>query len=175
MIVDKNILKNWIILILLVIAVCLYVFRCEKTPAPSVTARTITKTIIIYKEKIDSSKKAVIKEKKAVKKLKEKKISYRVKFDSTATIDTVQVELIKADSSVILRDSIIAGQDEIIKSQDTIIEDQTQLVSMQEAKAKEESQDQKKTIRKLKRKLFINRIVTIGVTAGAISFVIIVL
>ncbi len=172
--IDTDILKNWIILILLIVLGCLYIFQSDHTDQP-IQSHTIVKTITIYKDKVDTTKKVVIKEKKAVAKLKAKKISYKIIFDSTATIDTVKIELIKADSSEKLKDSIIIGQEEIIHNQDIIIEDQAHIVSMTEANAKDQEAAQKKTIKILKRKLFFSRVATVTVTVGAVALIVAVL
>lgn len=50
------------------------------------------------------------------------KIEYRTKFDTLATIDTVLIELLKADTIIKLDTKIIARQDTIIAYQGRIIE-----------------------------------------------------
>lgn len=91
-----------------------------------VTAQVhIHDSIPIYQARIDTIEKKVVKwrDQKA-------EIHYRTIFDSTATKDTVYVELLKADTVVHIDNHIIAGQDTIIAYKDHIIKFQLDSITV---------------------------------------------
>ena len=126
----------------MLILACLYLFKgCGSTQTP--TQKAIHDTIVVNKHRVDSIEKVVYRDKIIVKQveIKRDKIHYKTHFDSTATIDTVKVELAKADTSNVLADTIIDKLTVIISNDSKVISDNEEL-----------SKADKKEIRRQKRK-----------------------
>lgn len=120
---------------------------CDNS-APTKKAQAIHDTITVVKEHIKVEKQEVVKWKQA-----KTEIHYTTHFDTIATIDTVIVELIKCDQIVKIDSNIIEAQDSVIANQD-------HLITLKDKEAKEE----KKAMRKSKRKAFFR-----GVGVGALA------
>jgi hypothetical protein len=143
--------KNLVIVVLVALLAVLSLFKCEQEPRrPEVRYEVIHDTIQVITERI-------VEKKKAVAKLKQSKSdlpTYTVTFDSTATRDTIYVELVKCDSIVQVDSIIIASQDIIIEDQSKVIELQDTLIQAVQSDLKAE----KKANRRLKKKLFFTKV-----------------
>ncbi len=123
----------------LIIAILLFLVGISWIPQCSEIKQGQTRdSIFVYKKEIKTITDTVTK-----LKIQKGKIEYRTKFDTLATIDTVLIELLKADTIIKLDNRIIAGQDTIIAYQGRIIEFQGDSI-------KELNDDLKKEKRKVK-------------------------
>jgi hypothetical protein len=102
----------------IIISFLVFIILVNWIPQCSGPVNKITKdTVYVVRQKIKTQTDTVTK----YKTLKGK-IEYRTNFDTLATIDTVLIELLKADTIIKYSDRIIKGQDTIIAYQSRIIE-----------------------------------------------------
>lgn len=142
-------IKSYIIFVLLSVVCILFLFHgCKQDPVVKAQEKAIHDTIVVEKQKIVYQEKEVVKWKEAAA-----GIHYRTTFDSTATIDTVKVELTKADTLVKIEAKEIAIQDSIDIEKDTI-----------QAQEEKEVELVKKELKKEKGKVFLAKVVAVIAT-----------
>ncbi len=173
-------IKSLVILFLLIAGGLWYVFHDCKDNVPIVNLKPIQDSIKAEKAAIIESKAetATHKEKANIFKKKAAAIAYRTTFDSTATIDTVKVELVKADSSNVLKDSTIKEEELAISLQDTTIVQEEHIVSLDSEQlnaVNEQNKALRQQHKKDKRKLFVAKLITVGVVIGSAILIISIL
>lgn len=111
----------------------LFLFLVDLIPSCSVKPDNSKDSVYVYKTRIE-------KQIDTVEKLKtlRGKIEYRTKFDTLATVDTVLIELLKADTIIKIDTKIIARQDTIIAYQGRIIEFQGDSIEVLNSDLKKE-------------------------------------
>lgn len=178
--------KTWVIFILMGIIAFMYFFHECETDCPEVKIKPTKRHVEIkdsvedIKQHIDTVQKNVAKENKQIQKHRQavKAIKYKTTFDSTATIDTVKVELIKADSVVHELDSIDVDQEQVNDQQASALDDCKKAISLLEEDKKAmqtTDKENKREIRKLKHRIFWTKVGAVAVVAGTVVLVIVIL
>lgn len=128
----------------------------------------IEKKIHVYEHKISESKKILDKKKKLIQPSKTPEPVIKTEFDSTATIDTVKIELVKSIGIIEAKNDTIHALREVVSIQDTIISDQDSLIVNMDKVIEIERNEAKKERRKKRAWVALHVIKDIAIVASFI-------